>query len=113
MAVEILLKVITNTNQEDMIFSIDSFVKRLLALLEYQPEYTWKMDMVLFKAESCHDELLKRIGSDDYHLSTVSFSFNILRLLGMTAENKREWYNKYLVHRVDFGIYVGFLTLCL
>ncbi|KAJ8024866.1 Fatty acid synthase [Holothuria leucospilota] len=71
LAVEILLKVITITNQEDMIFSIDSFVKRLLALLEYQPEYTWKMDMVLFKAESCHDELVKRIGSDDYHLSTI------------------------------------------
>ncbi|KAJ8030342.1 Fatty acid synthase [Holothuria leucospilota] len=71
LAVEILLKVTTNINQEDMVFSVDSFVKRMLAIPEYQPEDTWKMDMVLFKAESCPEDLLKRIGSNDYNLSTL------------------------------------------
>ncbi|KAJ8024884.1 Fatty acid synthase [Holothuria leucospilota] len=71
LVVQKLLKVTKSVDQEDMVFSIDSFVKRTLAILDYHPKDTWKTDIVLIKAESCNKELLSLIDSSDYHLSTI------------------------------------------
>ncbi|KAJ8049572.1 Fatty acid synthase [Holothuria leucospilota] len=71
LVVQILLKMTTGINQDDITFSIDSFVKRIVAVMEYQPKGTWESDMVLFKAESCNNEILKECDSEDHHLSKL------------------------------------------
>lgn len=71
LTVSTALAVKRNIDREDMTFSIDSFVKRTLAILAYQPESTWEIDMVLLKAKSCKEELLARLKSEDYHVSKV------------------------------------------
>ncbi|KAJ8019038.1 Fatty acid synthase [Holothuria leucospilota] len=80
LAVQLLLKVTTGIDQDDMTFSIDSLVKRAFAIIEYQPKDTLELDMVLFKAESCNEEFLKGLVSEDYDLSTVSIIFMCLCL---------------------------------